>query len=139
MRTLGLDIGTRRIGVAISDPMGWTAQPLETVQVHRSGTHLERIAAICQELGVGEIVAGVPFEMDGQAGFSARRVRQVLQQVGQETSLPVHEVDERLTTRQAERALLEADMRRKQRKSVIDQMAASLILQAWLDQKRGSS
>lgn len=133
MRVLGLDIGTRRVGVALSDDLGMTAQPLETIHVRAGESALPRIVALCEEHGVSRVVAGVPFEFDGREGRMARLVRKVLAKVGEETGLEVDEVDERLTSRQAERALLEADVSRARRKQVIDKMAAALILQGWLD------
>jgi putative Holliday junction resolvase len=136
MRTMGLDIGTRRVGVAVSDPMGWTAQPLETVLVQRDGAWMARIAALCKDLDVSTLVAGVPLEMSGQPGVAARRVRLALAAISDLTGLPIIELDERLTSRQAERALLEGDVRRQERKGVIDQLAACLILQSHLDAQR---
>lgn len=137
MRILGLDIGMRRIGVALSDAMGWTAQPLETVQVHKDGRHLRRIAALCKEHNAEHVVAGVPYEMDGREGPSVRRVRKVLKAIEPLVGMEIEEIDERLTTKQAERVLIQADMSRKRRKQVVDQLAASLILQGYLDSKRG--
>ena len=131
-RSMGLDIGLRRIGVALSDPLGMTAQPLETVQVAAS-KHLDRIAALCEEHGVDEIVAGIPYEMDGKAGTMVRRVRKILAKVEAATGLEVVEVDERLTTRQAHMALSEAGMDHRARRKVVDQVAAALILQCHLD------
>lgn len=135
MRVLGLDIGTRRVGVAVSDELGMTAQPLETVHIGRGESAVPRIAALCAELGVERIVAGVPFELDGRAGKMVRVVRRVLEQVATATGLPVEEVDERLTSRQVERTLIEADVSRARRKQVIDKLAAALILQGWLDSR----
>ena len=94
-----------------------------------------RIAQLCTELGVERIVAGVPFELSGREGKMVRLVRAVLDQVAEATGLPVEEVDERLTSRQVERTLLEADMSRARRKQVIDKLAAALILQGWLDSR----
>ena len=133
---MGLDIGTRRIGVAISDGIGLTAQPLETVKVDAKGGHIARIAALCKEHDVQELVVGIPYEFDGGEGLMARKVRKVLAAVAGATGLTAHEVDERLTTRQAERVLIDADVSRRKRKEVIDQLAAALILQSWMDGRR---
>ncbi len=131
---MGLDVGMRRIGVALSDAMGWTAQPLETVEVKPDGSHLRRIRAICEGQQVESIVAGVPLELSGRAGVMARRVRAMIKALEEVTGLEIVEMDERLTTRQAERALDEAGVgERGRRKAVVDQIAASLILQCHLD------
>ena len=132
-RIMGLDIGTKRIGVALSDAMGWTAQPVETVEVKADGGHLSRIASLCESRGVTGLVAGVPFEMDGKAGAMVRRVRAILRQIEAATGLSAIEVDERLTTRQAERALIESGMGRADRRRVVDKIAAAIILQCHLD------
>jgi len=132
MRTLGLDIGTRRIGVALSDEMGWTGMPLETVQVKRGGAHIERIAAICRERSVSAIVAGIPLNMDGSEGRAVRKVRALLERIREATDLPIHEWDERLTTVAAERVLKQSGMHHARRRQVVDQLSASLILQGYL-------
>ena len=132
-KVMGLDVGTRRIGVALSDSMGWTAQPLETVSVSAGGDHLTRIAELCLTHGVTELVAGIPFELSGKAGGMAKRVRRMLAKVSEKTGLEVIEVDERLTTRQAERAMIEAGVGLKDRRTVVDQIAAAIILQTHLD------
>ena len=131
-RILGLDIGTKRIGVALSDAMGWSGLPLETVQVHRDGRHIRRIAELCKAHEVVELVAGLPLNMDGTEGRAARKVRVVLTAVAAATGLTVHEWDERLTTVAAERVLHQAGMRHQRRKQVVDQLSASLILQSYL-------
>lgn len=135
-RVMGLDIGMRRIGVALSDVMGWTAQPHETVLVERNGAHLRRLSALVKEHDVTHIIAGVPLEMDGRAGIMAKRVRKLIVKVEEALSLEVEEIDERLTTRQARRSLDEAGVRGRAQKSVVDQIAASLILQVHLDARR---
>ncbi len=110
-----------------------TAQPVETVHIGRGESAVPRIAELCRHYGVERVVAGVPFELSGRAGKMVRLVRGVLAQVEEATGLPVDEVDERLTSRQVERTLLEADVSRARRKQVIDKLAAALILQGWLD------
>ncbi|MEL6181001.1 MAG: Holliday junction resolvase RuvX [Myxococcota bacterium] len=139
MRTLGLDIGTRRIGVALSDEMGWTGMPLETVPVRRDGSHLTRIATICRERQVTAIVAGLPLNMDGTEGRAVRQVRTVLAKVRETTGLPIHEWDERLTTVAAERVLKQSGMHHARRRHVVDQLSASLILQGYLEAKANNT
>jgi len=136
MRWMGLDYGDRRIGVALSDEMGWTAQGLEVIERRRNPEEdLDRIRRIVQDYGVTGVVIGLPKNMNGTVGprgeiciAFAETVRDILQ-------LPVQMWDERLTTVAAERTLLEADVSRKKRKQVIDKMAAALILQGFLDSK----
>ncbi len=135
-RILGLDVGTRRIGVALSDAMGWSAQPLESVQVHPRGEHLARIAALCAEHGVAEIVVGLPLSMDGKENRMVQLVRRFAQQVAARTQLPIHEWDERLTSVAAERVLREANVRGSDRRAVVDRVAASIILQGFLERRR---
>ncbi|CAM3517560.1 Holliday junction resolvase RuvX [Paenibacillus lupini] len=135
MRTMGLDYGDRNIGVAVSDAFGWTAQGLETVQKRRDGGELTRIAEIVKEHEVTEIVVGLPKNMNNTIGPRGEISMAFAEQLQQTLNLPVHLWDERLTTVSAERTLLEADVSRKKRKLVIDKMAATLILQNYLDSK----
>lgn len=135
MRTMGLDYGDRNIGVAVSDAFGWTAQGLETVQKRRDGGELTRIAEIVKEHEVTEIVVGLPKNMNNTIGPRGEISMAFAEQLQQKLNLPVHLWDERLTTVSAERTLLEADVSRKKRKLVIDKMAATLILQNYLDSK----
>lgn len=135
MRLMGLDYGDRRIGVAISDEMGWTAQGHSVIERRKPEEDMEKIRQIAESSGVTEIVLGLPKNMNGTIGprgeiciAFAESLRDILQ-------MPVHLWDERLTTVSAERALLEADVSRKKRKQVIDKMAAALILQNYMDSK----
>lgn len=132
-RTIGLDVGDKRIGVAVSDPLGWTAQPLTVI--HRVGIAKD-IAALreaTRSIEVERVVAGLPLEMSGNEGVQAARVRRFCQALAEATGLDVVYQDERLTTVESERLLEGAGVRRKQRKGVLDKMAAALILQSWLD------
>jgi putative Holliday junction resolvase len=131
---LGLDIGSKRIGVAVSDPLGLTAQPVTSILCKNSDHDMESIAAIATEYRVSEVVVGMPYNMDGSEGPQALKVRSVADQVRQRLGCPVHEWDERLTTVAAERVLLEADMSRAKRKKTVDRLAAVIILQGFLDQ-----
>lgn len=135
MRYLGLDYGDRRIGIAVSDELGWTAQGIEVLQRRKPEDDLGRIRQIVQDYNVEEVVLGLPKNMNGTIGprgdiciAYADTLRETLQ-------IPVHLWDERLTTVSAERTLLQADVSRKKRKQVIDKMAAALILQGFLDSK----
>ncbi len=130
MRVLGLDIGTKRTGVAISDPLGWTAQGLAVI---KKGRELEELKTIIDEKEVTEIVVGLPKNMDGSLGPKAQEILAIVEQLKESFGIPVHTWDERLTTVAAERVLLEADLSRAQRKKVIDKTAAVIILQGYLD------
>ena len=137
-RILGLDLGDRRIGVAVSDPLGWTASPLAPVQ--RSGwkKDLARIRALLEEHRIAEVVVGLPIRMDGTTGERAEKTLEFVRRLRAATRVPVITWDERLTTREAERRMVEDDVRRERRREVIDGIAASLILQGYLD-SRGRS
>jgi putative Holliday junction resolvase len=137
VRILGLDIGTKRIGVAVSDPLGITAQSVAVVECKGSEKDLERIASLVKEYKVTEIVVGVPYNMDGSEGPQAQQVRRFMAEITARVGLPVREWDERLSTVAAERVLLEADMSRAKRRKVIDKVAAVIILQGYLDKRRG--
>lgn len=133
MRILGVDFGLRRHGLAISDELGYTAQPAGTVEHRGSDQGIPDIARIATEKEAERIVVGLPFHMDGRPGDHHDEVLAFADALGAATGLPVETVDERLTTVQAERALQQAGFSRKKRKSRVDQMAAQLILQGWLD------
>ena len=146
MRTLGLDYGERRIGVAVSDPTGLLAQPLETIQrPGRSGGRggeqraVERVVALVAEYEVGRIVLGLPLQMDGREGEAVARTRAFGDVIARETGLPVDYVDERLTSREAERVLVAARGKPSRHKDRVDRVAAALVLQTWLERERGAS
>jgi putative Holliday junction resolvase len=135
---LGLDVGTRTIGVAVSDPLGIFAQPVTTVQRTGRKADTEEVMVIVRDREVGTIVIGLPIRQDGTEGDSAaeaRRMAAAIEKALAEENLevPVLLEDERYTTAQAERALIQSGVRRKKRKQVIDQAAAILILQGHLD------
>ncbi|WP_054958105.1 Holliday junction resolvase RuvX [Paenibacillus dakarensis] len=136
MKIMGLDYGDRRIGVALSDVFGWTAQGLEVIDRRREGIELERITALVKEHEVSEIVVGLPKNMNGTIGPRGEICMEFAEVLRASLCLPVHLWDERLSTVSAERTLVEADVSRKKRKQVVDKMAASLILQNYLDSKR---
>ncbi|NMA83263.1 MAG: Holliday junction resolvase RuvX [Epulopiscium sp.] len=136
MRILGLDFGEKTLGVAISDPFGWTAQGLETI--HRKEEEemkatWARLEEIIKEYQVQEIVLGLPKNMNNTLGPRAEKTIEFQTKLQKKFSLPIHTWDERLSTVAATRSLLEADMSRKKRKQVIDKMAATYILQGYLD------
>lgn len=135
MRIMGLDYGDRRIGVAISDELGWTAQGLTVIDQRGEGEAavLERIGELARMHDVGEIVIGLPKNMDGSIGPRGERCIAFAETVREALNVPVHLHDERLTTVSAERMLLDADVSRKKRRKAVDKIAASLILQNYLD------
>ncbi|MFB9327195.1 Holliday junction resolvase RuvX [Paenibacillus aurantiacus] len=135
MRVMGIDYGDRNIGIAVSDAFGWTAQPVKVVQKRRDDGELDEIAALAKENEVSEIVVGLPKNMNGTVGPRGEICIAFAQTLQQKLNLPVHLWDERLTTVAAERTLIEADVSRKKRKLVVDKMAATLILQNYLDSK----
>lgn len=134
MRILGLDIGEKRIGVALSDPTATFAQPLLVLtRGPKLRGDLRAIAAICRDHEVEEVVVGLPLSMSGEAGSQAGIVRELVGRLRDFIDLPIVEWDERLSTVAAERALLEGDVRRRRRRQVIDKTAAALILSSYLD------
>lgn len=135
MRILGLDIGSKRIGIAISDELGFTAQGLETLDSKGSENDVNNIVKIVEKYGVTEIVVGMPYNMNGTEGPQVKKVREFMERMGQRTEVPLREWDERLSTAGAERILLEADLSRAKRRKVIDKLAAVLILQGYLDNR----
>ncbi len=136
MRILGLDYGTKTTGVAVSDPMGWTAQGLEIIRreqdEHIKAT-LRRIDEICKEYKVEKIVLGLPKNMNNTLGERSEKTMEFKVKLENKLKLPVELWDERLSTVAAESILLEADVSRKKRKGVIDKLAATIILQNYLD------
>jgi putative Holliday junction resolvase len=137
VRTLGLDYGERRVGVAISDPTGAFAQPLETIATPRGDADaLARVAELVKTREVVQIVLGLPLHMSGRAGPEAERVRAFGARVAALTGVPVDYVDERWSSREAERVLDEVGMSRKKQRGRVDPIAASLVLRTWLEMRR---
>ena len=132
-RLLGLDIGERRIGVALSDPLGITAQRLTIIERQGVAQDLSAIAELVTTHQVEAVIVGLPLTMRGETGEQAKLVQALAEQLAARISCPIRFIDERLTTAQSERALLETDTSRKRRKGLIDQLAAQLILQSYLD------
>ncbi len=139
-RRLGLDVGTVRVGVALSDPTGTLASPLETVQRARDESDLDRIAALVVEHEVTEVIVGEPRHLSGASGASAREARAYSRNLaGRIGDIPVHLVDERLSTVTAAGSLRASGLDSRQQRPVIDQAAAVVILQTYLDAQRGRS
>lgn len=137
MRVLGLDVGSKTVGVAISDEMGWTAQGIETIKINedRQQFGLDRLEEIIQQFQVDSVVVGLPKNMNGTIGPRGEACQSYATMLEERFQLPVVLWDERLSTVAAERVLLSADVSRKKRKAVIDKMAAVMILQGYLDSK----
>ncbi|MGI6491813.1 MAG: Holliday junction resolvase RuvX [Peptococcaceae bacterium] len=136
MRILGIDLGEKKIGLAVSDPLGWTAQGLGVVISKGSiNADIATINEYVKRYEVEKIIIGLPLNMDGSSGPHAEKARFFAEQLGHKLNIPVEMIDERLTTVAAEKLLLQADLSRAKRKKVIDKMAAVLILQRYLDQK----
>lgn len=133
MRIMALDVGSKRIGVALSDPLKITAQGLQTFQRTTLDKDIAGLWQLIDEYEVSQLVVGLPKNMDGSVGFKAEEVQQFIADLTAERNIEVTWVDERLTTVSAERTLLEADVSRAKRKKVIDKMAAVIILQSYLD------
>lgn len=138
MRILGLDVGSKTVGVALSDEFGWTAQGLETIKIdeEKSEFGFGRLGQLIKEYGVEQVVIGLPKNMNGTLGPRAEASQRYADEVERLFSVPTVLWDERLSTMAAERVLLEADVSRKKRKKVIDKMAATMILQGYLDSKK---
>lgn len=136
MRLMALDYGSKTVGVAVSDPFGWTAQPVETItrkDEENLVATIQRMDEIIKEFGVEKIVLGMPKNMNNTEGERVEKTRKFSRRIQKEFKLEVIEWDERLSTLGASRALTEADMNKKKQKKVIDKMAAVFILQGYLD------
>ena len=136
-RVVGIDLGSRRIGVAVSDGLGLTAQPHATIARHGGMRDLVAITEVVRAVAAQRIVLGLPLDGDGNEGDAARRARAFGERLGAHLGLPIELVDESFSTVEAEEVLLAADLSRKRRKQVVDKLAAAVILQRWLDQQRG--
>ncbi len=132
-RLLGLDYGSRRIGVAVSDPLGITAQPLPPIRRESDEKDIEAIAATVRQYEVAGVVLGLPLHLDGGEGTQAKKAIRFGEKIRERLGLPVETWDERLTTAQAERHLIESGVSRGKRKEVRDSLAAVFILQGVLD------
>ena len=133
MRILAIDHGTKRIGIAISDEMRTIAQPLEYIAAEPLDKFFDRLAQIIAEKQISLIVVGVPRNMDGTYGPAAAKVQQFVAALKDVVTVPIKSWDERLTSVQANRYLIEADVRRSKRKEKVDKTAAAILLQSYLD------
>jgi putative Holliday junction resolvase len=137
-RVLGLDVGSKTIGVAMTDEAGIAAHPVSVIERRGTDTDVSAVQTLVSQHDVKDVVVGMPFDLTGKIGHRGKRVQEFVNAL--RTRLPpdveLHEQDERFTTAEATRVLLDADLSRQRRKQVIDQQAACLILQAWLDRKR---
>jgi putative Holliday junction resolvase len=133
MRILALDHGTKRIGIAISDEMQMIAQPLEFILTEPFANFLARLKAIIQEKQVDQILIGLPRNMDGSYGQAAAKVQEFVTVLKATITVPIKMWDERLTSAQANRFLIQADVRRDKRKEKVDKTAAAILLQSYLD------
>lgn len=131
-RIVALDVGDRRIGIAVSDPLGITAQPIETYTRVGYGPDVRHIGEICAQYDTNQILCGLPRNMDGSQGFQVEKVREFAAKL-EEQGFSIAYYDERMTTMLAENALLEANMHRADRKKKVDMIAAVMILQSYLD------
>ncbi|MGL5151093.1 MAG: Holliday junction resolvase RuvX [Clostridium sp.] len=133
MRILGLDMGQKNIGVALSDPLGFTAQGLTTIRRTTKKEDIQKVVDICNEYKVETIVVGMPKNMDGTIGFAGEKAIEFTELLKEAIDIKIEFWDERLTTVAAHRAMLEADLSRGKRKKIVDKVAASYILQGYLD------
>ncbi len=133
MRLMGMDLGEKTIGIAISDELGWTAQGLEVIRRTNLTNDFGRLKEIVKEKQVTKIIMGLPRRTDGSYGPETDKVKDFVVKMEKEIPIPVEYWDERFSTVAAERVLLEGDVRRKKRRQVIDMVAACVILQAYLD------
>jgi putative Holliday junction resolvase len=131
-RIMALDVGTKTIGVALSDPLGSFAQPLETLSRKGVKKDVNRLMETMAKYQVGEVVVGLPFELDGSEERSARLARQIGEEITARRDRAVHYVDERFSSVEAERRLIEMNVSRAKRKTLIDQLAAMIILERYL-------
>lgn len=136
MRKMGLDVGDKTIGVAVSDELGWTAQGIETIRREGKKKDYARLEELIKQYEIGEIIVGLPKNMNGTIGPRGELCQAFAEYVHNRSRIPVVMWDERLTTMAAERTLLEADVSRKKRKQVIDKMAAVMILQNYMDARK---
>lgn len=136
-RVLGVDYGSRRIGLALSDPLGLTAQPLAVV-ANREKTVFAEIAEVVRRHGVARIVMGLPKRLSGEEGPAAEDAKAFGERLAQAAGVAVEYADERLTTVAVQRMLAETEMSGAKKRAVVDKLAAALILQTWLDRRRSA-
>ena len=135
-RIMGLDIGEKRIGVAVSDELGITAQGIATIERKNWREDVRRLSAFIEEYGISELVVGFPRRMDGTLGRKAEEIKEVIGKLKKALKIKVIPWDERLTTVEAERVLIDGGVRREKRRKVIDKLAAVIILKGYLEYLR---
>lgn len=135
MRVLAIDHGTKRMGIALSDPSGMIALPLEFIPAEPFAPFLERLKELILEKEVDMILVGMPRNMDGSYGPAAAKVQEFVAVLKETIAIPIKTWDERLTSAQANRMLVQADVRRKDRKEKVDKAAAAILLQSFLDSR----
>lgn len=136
-RAIGIDFGTKRIGIAVSDAGRMVATPFETIKrVGDRTVEHGRIADIAAEIDATVLVVGLPLSLDGTDGLAVRTIRSEIRGLAKRVALPIEEYDERFSTVTAERSLREMGTRGQQRRDVVDQVAAAVLLQGWLDARR---
>jgi putative Holliday junction resolvase len=138
-RVLGLDVGSKTIGLAVSDPLGITAQGLPTLRRKNKRHDLNALEEIIQKYEVSEIVVGYPLRMSGMEGTQSEKMARFADDLRKHFDLPVHLWDERLTSAEANRVLRDSEMSIKRRGEVVDQLAAVLILQSWMESRQSSA
>jgi putative Holliday junction resolvase len=135
-RVMALDVGERRVGVAMSDLSQTLASPYATLQAHPQAILFKKIQQLITNEEVVALVVGLPISLNGQEGPQAQRIRQFIEAIVESVTIPLHTCDERYTTAEAQRMMIEAGLRPEQRKAKIDEVAASIILQDYLNQQR---
>lgn len=139
MRLMGLDVGDKRIGVAVSDPLMLTAQPVAVIERKGIERDLAEIQRLCKQYEVEKLIVGLPLNMNGTLGPKAHQVQEFGHLVAGNLDLLIEFFDERLTTKMAENMLIQADVSRSRRREVIDKLAAANILQTYMDTKRSTN
>lgn len=139
MSVIALDVGSKRIGVAVADPSGSFALPVTVIERTNLKADLERITILAHEYDAGEIVVGDPVTLSGQRGPAAEKMDRFVEQLGRVYTGTIHRIDERLTTAQATKSLIDADVGRSKRKGIVDKMAAALILETFLARRRSGA
>lgn len=134
-RIMGIDIGEKRVGVALSDPLGLTAQPHAVIEYTGPENLIRQLLDIAAEYEVGKIIAGVPYGLDGQKGESAEKILAFIRRLEENTDIEIETADERFSTAFSQKAMIEADASRKKRRRNIDKVAAAVILQGYLDSR----
>jgi len=139
MSLMALDVGSKRIGVAVADPTGTFALPVTVIDRTNLKADLERICGLAGEYDADEMVVGYPITLSGERGLAAEKIDRFVEQLARVFVGRIHRVDERMTTAQATKSLIAADVRRSKRKTVVDKMAAALILETFLARRRSGT